>query len=108
MTLADLTLPITAEQGRGYALVFGDELAGRLAAVWRQYGSTNCVPTPSRLADGRWMLCADILTEIGPRGLLERMWANVDQAAVMASVEVIPWADALALLPQLIADGLES
>lgn len=100
MTLADLPLPITAEQGRGYALVFDATLAGRLAAVWRQFGSTNCVPTPSRLTDGRWMLCADILTEIGPGGLLERMWANVDQAAVMKAVEVMPWADAVALLPQ--------
>ena len=99
MTLADLPLPITAEQGRGYALVFGDALAGRLAEVWQQHGTTNCVPTPSRLTDGRWMLCADILTEIGPGGLLHAMWVNVDQAAVMQAVAVLPWADAVAMLP---------
>lgn len=100
MTLGDLTLPIAYEDAKGYALVFGDALAGRLAEVWQQYGNTNCVPTPSRLTDGRWMLCADLLTEIGPGGILHAMWANVDQSAVMANVEVIPWADALALLPQ--------
>lgn len=100
MTLGDLPLPIAYADAKCYALVFGDALANRLAEVWQQYGTTNCVPTPSRLTDGRWMLCADILTEIGPGGLLESMWANVDQAAVMAAVEVIPWADAVAALPQ--------
>ena len=100
MTLSDLQLPIAYADAKGYALVFGDALAGRLAKVWQQYGSTNCVPMPRQLTDGRWMLCADILTEIGPGGLLESMWANVDQSAVMANVEVIPWADAVAMLPQ--------
>ncbi len=99
MTLTDLPLPITAEQGRGYALVFGDALAVRLAEVWQEHGSTNCVPSPSLLTDGRWMLCADILTEIGPGGLLHAMWANVDQAVVVANVEVLSWAAAVALLP---------
>lgn len=100
MTLADLQLPISYEAARVYALVFGDALAGRLAEVWSQHGSNECVPSPRRLADGRWMLCADILTEIGPGGMLEAMWANVDQSAVLASVEVIPLGDAVALLPQ--------
>ena len=100
MTLADLPLPITAEQGRGYALVFGDALAVRLAEVWQEHGSTNCVPSPSLLNDGRWMLCADILTEIGPGGLLHAMWANVNQAVLLPSVEVVPIAEAVALLPQ--------
>lgn len=100
MTLADLQLPISYEAARGYALVFGDALAIRLAEVWQQHGSNKCVPSPLRLADGRWMLCADILTEIGPGGMLESMWANVDQAAVLASVNVIPLAEALTLMPQ--------
>ena len=99
MTLGDLTLPIAYEDAKGYALVFGDALSQRLAEVWQQYGSTNCVPMPRQLTDGRWVLCADILTEIGPGGLLHAMWANVDQAVVMAGVEVIPWTDAVAMLP---------
>lgn len=99
MTLGDLALPIAYEDAKQYALVFGDALSQRLAEVWQQYGSIKCVPTPSRLTDGRWMLCVDILTEIGPGGLLKSMWSNVDQAVVMANVEVIPWADAVAMLP---------
>lgn len=106
MTIADLPAPITDAVGKQHALVFGDALAGRLAEVWRQHGSTNCVPTPSRLTDGRWMLCADILTEIGPGGLLHAMWANVNQAVVVANVQVIPWADAVAMLP--LAQPLET
>lgn len=99
MKLSDLALPISYAAARGYALVFTDGLAGRLAEVWQQNGSTNCVPEPRRLTDGRWMLSADVLTEIGPGGLLHGMWANVDQAVVLAEVEVMPWVDAVALLP---------
>jgi hypothetical protein len=45
------------------------------------------------------MLCADVLTEVMPGGLLHAMWAAADQAVLLLSVEVIPWADAVALLP---------
>ena len=99
MKLSDLALPVSYADARGYALVFADGLAMRLAEVWHQHGSTNCVPVPRRLTDGRWMLCADVLTEVMPGGLLHAMWANVDQAVVFAEVDVMPWADAVALLP---------
>lgn len=99
MTLEDLTLPITVEQARGYAMVFTDELAGRLAELHSQYGTTNCVPVPTRLRDGRLMLGADLLTECAPGGLLSGMWEAADKAILLPSVEVMPWADALALFP---------
>jgi len=99
MTLADLTLPISYADARGLALAFTPQLAGRLAELHGQHGSTNCVPVPRVLADGRLMLCADVLTEIEPGGLLHAMWAAADQAVLGASVEVMSWADAVALLP---------
>jgi hypothetical protein len=99
MTLADLTLPISYAAARGLALVFTPQLAGRLAQLHGQHGSTNCVPVPRTLADGRLMLCADILTEIEPGGLLHAMWAAADQQVLGQAVEVMPWADAVALLP---------
>jgi hypothetical protein len=99
MNLADLTLPISYADARGLALVFTPQLAARLAELHGQHGSTNCVPVPRVLTDGRLMLCADLLTEIGPGGLLHAMWAAADQAVLGASVEVLPWADAVALLP---------
>jgi hypothetical protein len=99
MTLSDLTLPISDADAKGLALVFTPQLAQRLAELHAQHGSTNCVPTPQLLTDGRLMLCADILTEIEPGGLLHAMWQAADKAVLGASVEVIPWADAVALLP---------
>ncbi len=99
MTLGDLTLPISYEDAKALALVFTPQLAGRLAELHRTYGSSRCVPMPRTLTDGRLMLCADILTEVMPGGLLADMWAAADKAVLLPSVEVIPWADAVALLP---------
>lgn len=99
MTLADITLPISYEDAKALALVFTPALAGRLAELHAAHGSQKCVPMPRRLTDGRLMLCADILTEVMPGGLLHAMWAAADKAVLLPSVEVIPWADAVALLP---------
>jgi hypothetical protein len=99
MTLAELTLPISYADARQYALVFTPQLAGRLAALHADHGTTNCVPVPRVLTDGRLMLSADVLTEVMPGGLLHAMWIHADQAALLPAVEVIPWADAVALLP---------
>jgi len=99
LKLSDLTLPISYADAKALALVFTPQLAARLAELHGQHGSTNCVPVPRTLTDGRLMLCADVLTEIEPGGLLHAMWQAADQAVLGASVEVIPWADAVALLP---------
>lgn len=99
MILSDLTLPISLEDARGLALVFTPQLAGRLAQLHAEYGSPNCVPVPRTLTDGRLMLSADVLTEIEPGGLLHAMWQAADQTVLGQSVEVLPWADAVALLP---------
>ena len=99
MTLGDLTLPMPLDEARGLALVFTPTLAGRLAELHAQHGTTNCVLDPQELADGRFMLSADVLTEVGPGGLLYAMWVAADQAVLATAVEVMPLADALAMLP---------
>jgi len=99
MNLADITLPISYEDAKALALVFTPQLAGRLAQLHAEHGSPNCVPMPRALTDGRLMLCGDILTEVMPGGLLAGMWAAADQAVLLPNVTVIPWADAVALLP---------
>ena len=99
MTLGDLTLPISYEDARGYALVFTPQLAGRLAELHGQHGSNKCRPVPRMMVDGRLMLSADVLTEVEPGGLLADMWAAADQSVLAQAVEVLPWADAVALLP---------
>jgi hypothetical protein len=99
MTLSDLTLPISDADAKALALVFTPQLAGRLAQLHAEHGSPNCVPMPRVLTDGRLMLCADVLTEIAPGGLLHAMWEASDQQVLGQAVEVSAWADALALLP---------
>lgn len=99
MTLADLTLPIDYATARGYALVFSPALAGRLAQLHAVHGSPNCVPVPRTLTDGRLMISADVLTEVEPGGLLHAMWQAADQAVLGREVTVIPWGEAVALLP---------
>lgn len=99
MTLGDLTLPISYEDARQWALVFDVALAQRLAELHGQYGSNKCRPVPRQMVDGRLMLSADVLTEVGPGGLLHAMWEAADKAVLNAAVEVLPWADAVTLLP---------
>lgn len=99
MTLADLSLPISYADARAWALVFTPQLAARLAELHGLHGSTNAVPRPRTLTDGRLMLSADVLTEIEPGGLLHAMWQAADQQVLGQAVEVMPWADAIALLP---------
>lgn len=100
MTLGDLALPISYENARGLALVFTPALAVRLAQLHAAFGSPNCRPAPRQLTDGRLMLGADLLTEVEPGGLLHAMWEAADKAVLLSSVEVIPWGDAVALLPE--------
>jgi hypothetical protein len=98
MTLAELPMPIGYDEAIGLALVFSPQLATRLAELHAQYGTPNAIPMPRAMTDGRLMLGADLLTEVGPGGLLHAMWEAADQAVLMASVEVIPMAEAVALL----------
>lgn len=99
MLLRDLSMPINAEDARGLALVFAPALAVRLGQLHAKYGSTNCVPVPSQLTDGRLMLGADVLTEVTQGGLLAAMWSRADQSVLGASVEVVAWETAVAMLP---------
>jgi hypothetical protein len=103
MTLAQL-LTAGIDTQRQYALVFGGPLATVLRQRWEQFGTANLVPTPVVLTDGRYMLGADILSEVSEqedsKRLLSRMWRNSDRAVIAAGVTIIAWADAVALLPQ--------
>jgi len=98
VTLADITLPVTYEWGQAHALLFDAALAQRLGEVQAQHGDPRHVPNPQLLTDGRWMLRGDILTECLPGGLVYGGFSQLD-AARFDEIEVVPLADALALLP---------
>lgn len=99
MTLADVTLPITYEWGMAHALLFSPALAQRLAELHAQHGRPDCNASPVSLTDGRLMLTADILTATEPGGYLHEMWQAADLSILLPAVEVVPLADAMALLP---------
>ena len=98
MTLAGLELPVTYEWGVSHALLFDAALAQRLAEVQSQHGDPRHVPAPRTLTDGRYFLTADILTECVPGGLVYGGFSQLD-AGRFDEIEVLPLADALALLP---------
>jgi hypothetical protein len=100
MTLADLiTQPINYETAKDLALVFSAELDAQLAAVQAEHGNPRHVASPVDLADGRKMLCADLLTEVGPGGLYSGGFAHLP-SKLFPSVEVLPMSEVLPLLPQ--------
>jgi hypothetical protein len=99
MTLEDIELPVTYEWGVAHALVFDAALAQRLVELHAEHGRPDCRATPRLLTDGRLMLTADILTAIEPGGYLHAMWEAADKAILLPAVEVVPLAEALALLP---------
>lgn len=98
MTFSDITLPVTYEWGVAHALVFDVALAQRLAQVQAEHGDPRHVPNARPLTDGRFMLTADILTECLPGGLVYGGFSQLD-AGRFDEIEVVPIADALALLP---------
>lgn len=100
MTLAEVTLPVSLEWSRAHCLLFAPELAARLAELHSDHGSSNLILMPKELTDGRLMLSADVLTEVVDGGLLHAMWAAADMEMLLPAVEVLPLADALALLPE--------
>ena len=98
MTLADVTLPVSYEWGVAHAFLFDVALAQRLSEVQGQHGDPRHVPAPRTLTDGRFMLTADILTECVPGGLVYGGFSQLD-AGRFDEIEVVPLAEALALLP---------
>lgn len=98
MTLADLTLPVSYEWASGYALVFGPSLAQRLAEVQAEHGDPRHTPAARPLTNGKFMLSADILTECLPGGIMYAGFSRLD-AARFDEIEVVPYAQAVALLP---------
>ena len=98
MTLADLTLPMPYTECKDLALVYSYEVAVTLYQVQEEHGDPRHVPAGRQLADGRWMLCGDVLSEVGEGGILAGGFALITPE-MMAEIEVIPLADALALIP---------
>jgi hypothetical protein len=97
MTLSDLALPMPYAECKDLALVYSYDIAVLLYGVQEEHGDPRHVPAGRQLTDGRWMLCGDVLSEVGEGGILADGFAYVTPE-MMQQIEVIPLADALALL----------
>jgi hypothetical protein len=98
MLLSEITLPLLYDDCKDLALVYSYEVAVTLYGVQEEHGDPRHVPAGRQLTDGRWMLCGDILSEVGEGGILAGGFAYITPE-MMAEIEVIPLTDALALIP---------
>ncbi|ATW62773.1 hypothetical protein SCBWM1_gp89 [Synechococcus phage S-CBWM1] len=76
-------------------LVFGSEVYDLIMSI-----QTPEMPhriSPVATTDGRYLSCADILSE-ATRGLYKPIFDQIPPETAL-SVEVVPWEEALALLP---------
>ena len=109
MTLSDLLLALpslTLAELQAKALVFDDDALAALQDAQAQRPNAQHRAQPVQLTDGRWMLSADLLSEIGPTGLYHDGFELLPQA-VFADVEVIDWDEAIALIPEpVMPDGM--
>jgi hypothetical protein len=98
MTVTDTLFPdgIPADL-RAWGLVMPQIVRDSLIARQDAHGSPLHRLAPVPLTDGRWALNADVLTEAHEGGLFGPA-SVLDQQAV-ALVEVLPWAEVLALRP---------
>jgi hypothetical protein len=98
MTLAELTLPVAYAGCKDLALVYPYEVAVALYQVQVEHGDPRHVPVGRQLTDGRWVMLGEVLSEVGPGGLLCGAFLHITPE-MMANVEVVPLATAAALLP---------
>lgn len=100
MTLADLiTQPVSYETARDLAIVLTQDQAATLGAIQQQYGNPQHVAAPVPLVDGRLMLCADLLTEVGLDGLYAQGFSHLP-AEMFPQVEIITMQKAIDLIPK--------
>ena len=98
MTLADLTLPLPYDECKDLALVYDYATAAEWYAIQEEHGDPRQEAGGQQLTDGRWMMGGHLLSELHEGGILA--WAIPHLTPQwMANVEIIPLADAIALLP---------
>lgn len=90
-------LPLPADYADQWGLVFDATLADRLAEVQAQNPSQHYA-NPSLLKNGLYFLRGALLSEVGIGGLYAQGFAKLD-AQRFDEIAVVPWADAVALLP---------
>lgn len=89
-------LPLPADYAGQWGLVFGSDLAERLVEVQAEK-SVRFYAKPTLLTDGRYLLRGALLAEV-PNGLYGPGFTHLDPSR-FDEISVMPWADAVALIP---------
>lgn len=98
MNLSDLTLPLPYDECKDLAMVYPYEVAVLWYTIQQEHGDPRHVAGGQQLTDGRWFMGGHLLSELYEGGILA--WALPHLTPdFMAAVEIIPLADAVALLP---------
>jgi len=99
MLLSDYILPVPYEDCKDLSLVYSYEVAVQWYESQVEHGDRRHTFTGLPLQDGRWMMYADVLSEIYPGGIIG--WATEYLTPdVMAQIEVVPMSEVAALLPE--------
>lgn len=103
MTLSDVLsrLPMPYADCADMAVVMDQAGADAINAAQASHGTTTYVVEPRPLTDGRWFVCGDLLSEVGPGGLWAASWAAVNVAAI-SQATIVPMSDVVSLLPEIV------
>jgi hypothetical protein len=97
-TLADILINGRLPEGwdaAAHGLIFSATVRDAILAA--QEDTMHNRINPVATTDGHWLSCADVLTE-AVDGIYSGIFARIDWSLATA-VEVLPWAEAVALLP---------
>jgi len=95
--LSDFTKKVelmSDEESKKQAIVFSDTFYTTLQNI-QSNNKTNHRVSPTKLTDGRWMICADVVRE----SLVGTLYKDVFNTLYSSQVDVIPIKDAISLLP---------
>ena len=81
-----------------HALLLDQTAVQAMQAAQEAVGSDRHKVQPVATTNGRWLVSADILPELDNDGLFRAAVDHFD-GTHLAGVEVVPWADGVALLP---------
>ena len=87
------------EKYKNHALILDAAAVQAMQAAQEQVGSKSHKVQPVETTDGRYLISADIIPELATGGIFEPAMAYFDGSA-LAGVEVMSWADGVALLPE--------
>jgi len=95
--LSDFTKKVelmSDEESKKQAIVFSDTFYTTLQNI-QSNNKTNHRVSPTKLTDGRWMICVDVVRE----SLVGTLYKDVFNTLYSSQVDVIPMKDAISLLP---------